>query len=70
MSVNTKQRRFELRVFLLPVVLNLQVLLLLTVASTPTLNNTVAIATGPTSASVTGTITAISIITITANNSL
>lgn len=70
MSVNTKQRRFEFRVFLLPVVLNLQVLLLLTVTSTPTLNNTVAIATGLTSASVTGTITAISIITTTANNSL
>lgn len=70
MSVIARLRRFEFKFFPLLVVLKPQVLLLLTVAFTTTLNNMVSIAIGPASASVTATIITISITTVNATNSL
>lgn len=70
MSVIARLRRFEFKFFPLLVVLKPQVLLLLTVAFTTTLNNMVSIAIGPASASVTATIITTSITTVNATNSL
>lgn len=70
MSVIARLRRFEFKFFPLLVVLKPQVLLLLTVAFTTTLNNMVSISIGPASASVTATIITTSITTVNATNSL